>query len=51
MNKILSLLFVFSFISAPVMAWDEGGCSFSKKNKESQEANIEKVEKPDYSKK
>mgnify|MGYP001423908269 CR=1 FL=1 len=44
MNKILQLLFALSFTAAPVLAWGEGGCSFSRKNKESQDETIEQVE-------
>ena len=47
MNKILSLAFVLSFTAAPVMAWGEGGCSFSNKSKASQEEKIEQVESSD----
>ena len=44
MNKILPLVFALSFTTAPVLAWGEGGCSFSKKNKQSQDETIEQVE-------
>ena len=44
MNKILPLVFAISFTTAPVLAWGEGGCSFSKKNKQSQDETIEQVE-------
>ena len=44
MNKILPVVFAISFTAAPVLAWDEGGCSFSMKNKQSQDETIEQVE-------
>ena len=45
MNKILPL--VFSFSIAPVLAWGEGGCSLSNKNKESQDETVEQVDSSD----
>ena len=45
MNKILPLVCTLSVTAAPVLAWGEGGCSFSKKNKAIQEENIEQLEK------
>ena len=47
MQKIFPLVLAFSITAAPVMAWGEGGCSFSKKNKASQEHKIESVENSD----
>ena len=44
MNKILPLVFTLCITVAPVLAWGEGGCSFSKKNKASQDETIEQVE-------
>ena len=44
MNKILPLILAFSFTTAPVLAWGEGGCSLSNKNKASQDETIEQVE-------
>ena len=45
MQKSLLLVFAFSIIASPILAWGEGGCSFSKKNKAIQEENIEQLEK------
>ncbi len=47
MNKILPLVFVLSFTTAPVLSWDEGGCSLSNKNKASQDETIEQVDSSD----
>ena len=47
MNKILSLVFALSFTTAPVLALGEGGCSFSQKNKESQDEAVEQVDSSD----
>jgi len=44
MNKSLPLVSAISFTAAPVLAWGEGGCYFSKKNKQSQDETIEQVE-------
>ena len=44
MNKILPLVFDFSFSIAPVLAWSEGGCSLSNKNKASQDETVEQVD-------
>ena len=44
MNKTLALVFAFSFITAPVMAWGEGGCALSNKNKASQDETVEQVD-------
>tara|TARA_B100001250_G_scaffold400054_1_gene410152 strand:- start:693 stop:848 length:156 start_codon:yes stop_codon:yes gene_type:complete len=49
MQKILPLVFAVSVSSSSVLAWGEGGCSLSKKNKTSKEATTEKIEKSDYS--
>ena len=46
MNKILPLVFAFSFSAAPVLAWGEGGCSLSK-NKASQDETVEQVDSSD----
>ena len=43
MNKILPLVSVISFTAAPVLVSAEGGASFSKKNKQSQDETIEQV--------
>ena len=48
MNKILPLVFVLSVTAAPVLALGEGGCSFSKKNKASQDEAIEQVDSSDF---
>ena len=47
MNKILPLVFAFAFKTAPVLAWGEGGCSFSKKNKACQYETTEQVDSSD----
>ena len=49
MNKILPLILAFSFTTAPVLAWGEGGCSLSNKNKASQDEIIEQVDSSDSS--
>ncbi len=49
MNKILPVVFALSVIAAPVLSWGEGGCSFSKKSKVSQDEAIEQVESSDSS--
>ena len=49
MNKILPLILAFSFTTAPVLAWGEGGCSLSNKNKASQDETIEQVNTSDSS--
>ena len=46
-KKILPLVFTLSFTTAPVLAWGEGGCSFSDKNKESQVEMVEQVDSSD----
>tara|TARA_Y100001968_G_scaffold117898_1_gene107342 strand:+ start:646 stop:801 length:156 start_codon:yes stop_codon:yes gene_type:complete len=51
MQKIIPLVFAFTITAAPVLAWGEGGCSFSKKNKESKELTKEQVENSYPSKK
>ena len=43
MYKILHLLSAIPFAEAPILAWAEGGSSFSKKNKQSQDETIEQV--------
>ena len=48
MNKILPLVFAFSFSAAPVLAWGEGGCSLSNKNKASQDETVDQVDSPDF---
>ena len=47
MNKILHLVFAFSFVTAPVLAWGEGGCSLSNENKASQDETVEQVDGSD----
>ena len=47
MNKILPLVFAPSFTTAPVLAWGEGGCSLSNKNKASQDEMVEQVDSSD----
>ena len=47
MNKILPLVFALSFTTAPVLAWGDGGCSLSDKNKESQNKTFEQVDSSD----
>ena len=47
MNKILPLVFALSFTAAPVLAWGEGGCSLSNKNKTSQDETVEQVDSSD----
>ena len=48
MNKTLTLVFAFSFMTAPVMAWGEGGCALSNKNKSSPDETVEQVNSFDY---
>ena len=47
MNKILPLVFAFSFMTAPVLASGEGGCSLSNKNKAIQDEMVEQVDSSD----
>ncbi len=47
MNKILPLVFALSVTTAPVLAWGEGGCSLSNKNKASQDETVEQVDSSD----
>jgi len=47
MNKILNLVFVLSFTTAPVLAWGEGGCSLSNQNKASKDETVEQVDSSD----
>ena len=49
MNKSLPLLFAVSVAAAPVLAWGEGGCSLSHKNKANQDETIEQVDSSDSS--
>ena len=49
-QRILPLVFASSINAAPVLAWDEGGCSFSK-NKEIKEVTAEQVENSIFSNK
>ena len=49
-QRILPLVFAFSINTAPVLAWGEGGCSFSK-NKEIKEVTTEQVENSNSSNK
>ena len=50
LERILPLIFAFSINAAPVLAWGEGGCSFSK-NKEIKEVSTEQVENSNSSNK
>ena len=47
MCKILLLVLSLSFTTAPVLAWGEGGCSLSNKNKASQDETVEQVDSSD----
>ncbi len=47
MNKILPLVFALFFTTAPVLAWGEGGCSLSNKNKASQDETVDQVNSSD----
>ena len=47
MNKILPLVFAFSFTIAPVFAWGEGGCSLSNQNKTNHDETVEQVDGSD----
>ena len=47
MNKTVPLVFALSLMTAPVMAWGEGGCSLSNKNKASQDETVEQVDSSD----
>ena len=49
MYKILSLVVSLSVTTAPVLAWGEGGCSLSNKNKESQDETIDQIDNSDSS--
>ena len=49
MNKILSLVLSLAVTTAPVLAWGEGGCSLSNKNKASQVETIEQIDNSDSS--
>ena len=49
MNKILPLVFALFFTTAPVLAWGEGGCSFSNKNKANQDEIDKQVDSSDFS--
>ena len=49
MNKILPFILAFSFTTAPVLAWGEGGCSLSNQNKASQDETFEQVDSSDSS--
>ena len=44
LNKTLALASALSFMIAPVMAWGEGGCALSNKNKASQDEAVEQVD-------
>ena len=44
MNKILPLVFDFSFTTAPVFAWGEGGCPLSNEIKVSQDETVKQVD-------
>ena len=47
MNKILPLAFALSFTKAPDLAWGEGECSLSNKNKAIQDETVEQVDSSD----
>ena len=47
MNKILPIVVAISFTTAPVLAWGEGGCSLSSKDKASQDETVEQVDSSD----
>ncbi len=47
MNKILHLVFGLFFTTTPVLAWGEGGCFLSNKNKASQDETVEQVNSSD----
>ena len=47
MNKILPLVFALHFTTAPVLAWGDGGCSLSNKNKASQDETVEQIDSSD----
>ena len=49
MCKILFIVLSLSFTTAPVLAWGEGGCSLSNKNKASQVETIEQIDISDSS--
>ncbi len=49
MNKILPLVFAFSFTTAPVLAWGEVGCSLSNMDKASQDETVEKFDASEFS--
>ncbi len=40
-------MFALSFMTTPVLAWGEGGCSLSNKNKASQDETVEQVDSSD----
>ena len=47
MKKILHLVLALTFPTAPILAWSEGGCSLSNKNKASQDETVEQVDSSD----
>tara|TARA_Y100001968_G_C19060220_1_gene573417 strand:- start:172 stop:327 length:156 start_codon:yes stop_codon:yes gene_type:complete len=49
MNKILPPVIALSVMVSPVLAWGEGGCSLSKKNKPNQDETIEQLNTSDSS--
>ena len=49
MYKILSLVLSLAVTTAPVLAWGDGGCSLSNKNKASQNESIEQIDNSDSS--
>ena len=49
MGKILSLVLSLSVTTAPVLAWGEGGCFLSNKNKANQVETIEQIYNSDSS--
>tara|TARA_Y100001968_G_scaffold263397_1_gene251981 strand:+ start:440 stop:595 length:156 start_codon:yes stop_codon:yes gene_type:complete len=47
MYIIPPLALAFSFTTAPGLAWGDGGCSLSNKNKASQDEMLEQVDSSD----
>ena len=48
MNRNLPLVFALFETTAPVLAWGEGGCSLSNKNKISQDETVEPFDISDF---
>ena len=49
MYKVLSLVLSLAVTTSPVLAWGEGGCSLSNKNKASQDETIDQIDNSDSS--